>query len=200
MNRKTILLSSCGTLFGLSVLVASGTAALAGVRINDKGVFIQSNRSALNIYRPQRPMMIYPAQPEIFLRKSGFWKALPQRLALPQVRAESIQRSVQKQNVGIVLDRGRLQQPFTLTVSTGGSQVTGTIQINGKTIKPLQGQRTALNIASYLQPGTNNILISGNSPTQQGTVRMELSGHGHHISQRTSGNSRFTQRLTVIVR
>ena len=85
-------------------------------------------------------------------------------------------------------------------VSTEGSQVTGTIQINGKTIKPLQGQRTTLNIASYLQPGTNNIAIFGYSGARQGAVRLELSGHGHHVSQHTSGNNRFTQRLTVVVR
>lgn len=200
MNRKTILLSSCGTLFGLSVLMASGTAARADVQINEQGVFIQSNQSALSIYRPQR-LMIYPAPPETFFRNSGFWNKIPQRSPLPQIKAGNIQRSFQKQNVGIELKRDRLKQaPFTLTVSTEGSSVTGNIQINGKTIKALQGQRTALNIASYLQPGTNNIAISGYSPTQQGAVRMELSGHGHHISQHTSGNSHFTQNLTVVVR
>jgi hypothetical protein len=198
MNRKTILLSSCGALLGLSVLMASGAAARASVRINDKGVFIQSTQSALNIYRPQQSI-IYPAQPETFLRESVFWKAMPQRSPLPQVRAGSTQRSFQKQSAGIVLDRDRLQQPFTLTVSTEGSQVTGNIQINGKTIKSLQGQQTSLNIGSYLQPGTNNIIISGSSRAPQGTVRMELSGHGHHMSQRTSGNSRFMQSLTVLV-
>ena len=86
MNRQTILLSSCGVLFGLSVLMASGVAARASVRVNDKGVFIQSNKSALNIYRTQRPI-IYPAQPKTIFKESGFWKALPQQSPLPQVNA-----------------------------------------------------------------------------------------------------------------
>jgi hypothetical protein len=102
--------------------------------------------------------------------------------------------------VGIELDRNRLQQPLTLAVSVQGSQVTGKIQINGKTIKTIQSQQIFLNISPYLRPGTNTIAVSGSSQTPRGAFRLELSGHGHHLSQQTSGNSQFMQNLTITVR
>lgn len=197
MNKPTVISSSCGILFGLSLLIMPNAFADMGIQINGAGVFVQSNQHALSIDPLQHPI-IYPPQAAETLTGYGFW--LPQLSPLPQVRAGSFQRSFQKQRVGIVLDRDRLQQPLMLTISTKGSSVTGNIQINGKTIKPLQGERTSLNIAAYLKPGTNNIAVSGSSRSPQGSVHLELSGHGHHISQQTSGNSQFAQNLTVTVR
>jgi hypothetical protein len=93
-----------------------------------------------------------------------------------------------------------LKRPCTLSVSSPSAELSGDIQINNKVVKTLQGDRQSLDIATYLKPGSNTVVISGRYQPSSGSVKVEFAGGGNRVSQQTSGNGRFNQTLTITVR
>lgn len=106
----------------------------------------------------------------------------------------------QEQTVGLEMDRSDLSTPLWLKVEAGDSELTGSIELNGKLLQSLNPKGNKFNLAPYLNQGRNIIKISGQYYPPQGSVQLELLGPQTQVSQQTSGDGDFQQTLMIEVR
>ena len=106
----------------------------------------------------------------------------------------------QEQTVGLEIDRSDLSTPLWLKVKAVDSELNGVIELNGKLFQSLNPREHKVNLAPYLHQGTNVVKISGQYYPSHGSVQLELLGAGTQVSQQTSGDGDFQQKLMIEVR
>lgn len=123
---------------------------------------------------------------------------LSQTSQVSQTRVSSTQQSTQR--TSITLAAAALKQPYQLTISAPGLQLSGQIKVNGQVIQTLKGARTSFNLAPYLSKGTKIVEINGHYSPMNAPVKIEFSGTGTRVLHQTSGNGRLNQILAIVVR
>jgi hypothetical protein len=108
--------------------------------------------------------------------------------------------SSQHQTTILNIDATKLRTPHILRVSVpAGTKLTGKILINGKVIKSLAQQGTAVNLSPYLFKGKNTIEILGHYTPAQSAPQVNFSGLGTQVSQQSGGNGILKQTLVINV-
>ncbi len=109
-----------------------------------------------------------------------------------------ISETIQQTSVNI--SAANLGQPHLLKISGSGNKyLSGTIELNGKTITNLIGSSKEVNLSSYLRKGTNTIDIVGRYSPTYVSIKVEFSAPNTVVSQEASGQGILNQKIVIIV-
>ncbi|MBO0350823.1 hypothetical protein J0895_17475 [Phormidium pseudopriestleyi FRX01] len=101
----------------------------------------------------------------------------------------------QTQETGITVDADQL---LALEVwGDRGTYINAEIVIDGKVVETIRGNYTAIDLSSYLNPGKNEIEITGNYSPANSSVYVELTGDRNTVMQETRGTGRLNQTLIL---
>lgn len=78
-----------------------------------------------------------------------------------------------------------------------GTFINAEIVIDGTVVETIRGNYTAINLSSYLNPGINEIEITGNYTPAHSSIYVELSGNRNTVRQETRGTGRLNQTLIL---
>jgi hypothetical protein len=78
-----------------------------------------------------------------------------------------------------------------------GTYINAEIVIDGKVVETIRGNYTAIDLSSYLNPGKNEIEITGNYTPANSSIYVELTGDRNTVRQETRGTGRLNQTLIL---
>lgn len=118
-----------------------------------------------------------------------------------QTSAVLIASNTSVQQTSISLDRQDLQDAYTLSIrpSREATQLTGTIKLNGKTLKPLKTGKTQINLSPYLSKGRHKLEITGRYRPLRATVEISLEGPSTETTQEVGGTGIVNQIIVIDV-
>ncbi len=160
-----------------------------GIRVESEGgLRIESGRSRLG-------------QPTHLDRSRPGWMGFPlDRLNLvsQSVYSRQSRRSTLSQTeetTGITVDSDQL---LALEVwGDRGTYINAEIVIDGTVVETIRGNYTAIDLSSYLNPGKNEIEITGNYTPANSSIYVELTGDRNTVRHETRGTGRLNQTLIL---
>ncbi|MGL5195970.1 MAG: hypothetical protein ACRC8Y_20480 [Chroococcales cyanobacterium] len=78
-----------------------------------------------------------------------------------------------------------------------GTYINAEIVIDGTVVETIRGNYTAIDLSSYLNPGKNEIEITGNYTPANSSIYVELTGDRNRVSHETRGTGRLNQTLIL---
>lgn len=78
-----------------------------------------------------------------------------------------------------------------------GTYINAEIVIDGTVVETIRGNYTAIDLSSYLNPGKNEIEITGNYTPANSSIYVELTGDRNTVRQETQGTGRLNQTLIL---
>jgi len=181
------LSSTCGILVTLSCFVPQTGFAQSSLQIGTGGMIIHSNSTSLELSHGRQTL------------SSQDWRrqALKEPVFRGWQKPHSTRSTVQR--TSITLSAGALRQPCQLTILAPGTNLTGYIKVDGKTVGVLKGS-TSFNLSPYLSKGVRTVEITGKYSPTNAAVQVKLSAVGAQVSQQTSGNGKLNHLLAIAVR
>ncbi|MEM9165196.1 MAG: hypothetical protein AAGC54_19300 [Cyanobacteria bacterium P01_F01_bin.4] len=108
--------------------------------------------------------------------------------------------SSQTQETQVGIEAADLASPHILEITAPGvSQLSGAVSLDGVVIKTLSGEQLTLDLAPYLDPGSNVIEVMGSYAPASSSVQLTLDGPGLSLSQQTSGSGHLSQTFVLEV-
>ncbi|MCT7976673.1 hypothetical protein [Laspinema olomoucense] len=159
-----------------------------GIRVESEGgLSIESVRSRLgqqtHLDRSRFGWIIFPIDRPVLLSQSAYSR---------QSRRSTLSQT--QETTGITVD----SDPLALEVwGDRGTYINAEIVIDGKVVETIRGNYTAINLSSYLNPGTNEIEITGNYTPANSNIYVELTGDRNMVRHETSGTGRLNQTLLL---
>ncbi|WP_254565919.1 hypothetical protein [Oscillatoria sp. HE19RPO] len=78
-----------------------------------------------------------------------------------------------------------------------GTYINAEIVIDGTVVETIRGNYTAIDLSSYLNPGKNEIEITGTYTPANSSIYVELTGDRNTVSHETQGTGRLNQTLIL---
>ena len=103
------------------------------------------------------------------------------------------------QSDSINISAANRRQPHILKINSGGAKIRGTIKINGKIVRRLNGKQSQINLSPYLTRGQKKVEISGNYTPATASVKVEMNSTDNNIIQQTSGDGNINYTLNLNV-
>lgn len=98
--------------------------------------------------------------------------------------------SSQTQETQIDIDATDLASPHLLEISAdSGTQLSGEVRLNGQVLRTLGDRSLTIDLAPYLETGSNVIEVVGSYYPTSASVQLTLEGPGLLLSQQTSGST-----------
>ncbi|MEM9906968.1 MAG: hypothetical protein AAF921_18285 [Cyanobacteria bacterium P01_D01_bin.44] len=108
--------------------------------------------------------------------------------------------SSQTQQTQVDIDAVDLASPHILEITASGvSQLSGEVLLDGVVIKTLSGEQLTIDLADYLETGSNMIEVMGRYSPASASVQLTLDGPGLSLSQQTSGSGHLSQTFVLEV-
>jgi hypothetical protein len=109
-------------------------------------------------------------------------------------------RNTSYQQTSITVNSSNLKQPHLLKIDSLAKQISGEITLDGRTIRKLTGNKTQIDLASYLTKGEHRLEISLNYLPVASSVSISFSAPGTNMMQQTSGNGNLKHNLLITVK
>lgn len=103
------------------------------------------------------------------------------------------------QSDSINISAANRRQPHILKINSGGAKIRGTIKINGKIVRRLNGKQSQINLSPYLTRGQKKVEISGRYTPATASVKVEMNSTDNNITQQTSGDGIINYTLNLNV-
>lgn len=103
------------------------------------------------------------------------------------------------QSDSINISAANRKQPHILKINSSGTKIRGTIKINGKIVRRLNGKQSQINLSPYLTRGQKKVEISGSYTPATASVNIEMKSNDNNITQQTSGDGNINYTLNLNV-
>jgi len=103
--------------------------------------------------------------------------------------------SVAQYQTKLTINANKLNRSHRLTIN--GTNMSGTIRLNGSKLRTLEGTGTAVNLAPYLSRGRHTVTVSG---VAQGNIQMTFTAPGINVIHQSSGSRWMNLELILDVR
>lgn len=121
--------------------------------------------------------------------KAGQFKAL----------LEDFVRSYQRQTYTISVDRGQVEQPHRLAISSLGP-IKGTITVNGEEVQTLERGSTVVNLAPYLESGDITVLLTGRYDPSPEPVSIRFHGPDTELDHQPTETGLLNYQLNLQIK
>ncbi|MCT7982762.1 hypothetical protein NG796_05580 [Laspinema sp. A4] len=160
-----------------------------GIRVESEGgLKIESVRSRSRLGQPthfersQLGWIVFPFERPNLVSQSGYSR---------QSRGSTLS---QTQETGITVDSDQLALEVW---GDRGTYINAEIVIDGKVVETIRGNYTAIDLSSYLNPGTHEIEIIGNYTPANSSIYVELTGDRNLVTHETRGTGHLNQTLIL---
>ncbi|AFY84748.1 hypothetical protein [Oscillatoria acuminata] len=183
----------------LAALMVGATQAQSqmSIQVNEQGIRVESegglsiesgrSRSRLgpqtHLDRSQPGWIVFPLDRPNLLSQSVYSR---------QSRRSNLSQSQETTEITVDSDQLALE-----VWGDRGTYINAEIVIDGKVVETIRGNYTAIDLSSYLNPGKNEIEITGNYTPANSSIYVELTGDRNMVSHETQGTGRLNQTLIL---
>lgn len=183
----------------LAALMLGATQAQSqmSIQVDEQGIRVESEGGlSIETLRSRSPLghlthlerfrpgwMVFPLDRPNLVSQSGYSR---------QSRGSNLSQT--QQTTGITVN----SDPLVLEVwGDRGTYINAEIVIDGKVVETIRGNYTAIDLSSYLNPGKNEIEITGNYTPANSSIYVELTGDRNTVTHETQGTGRLNQTLIL---
>ncbi|WP_324632685.1 hypothetical protein [Phormidium sp. CCY1219] len=193
--------TSCAAL----LLGATQAIAQMSIQMDDRGIFMESNRGFRLDYYRDRQEFRRNSYGNSFNRWGNLfphWEMeFPQLDRWERHRGRSVETnsllSRSEGTTAVTVKSAYLDLEISGEART---YISAEITVDGIPVKTVRGNSAFINLAPYLESGENRVEIRGYYSPASSTVRLELVGERNTITHEISGNGSLRQTLILDVR
>lgn len=197
-NGKPLKLLGVVTSFAALLLAATQAVAQMSIQVDDRGIFIESDRGLkIDYYRDRFQRTNRRSRFDFSRRFPMFDLNFPQFNSFARPTEPNRVISQTQETSAITVDSENLDLDIW---SDRDAEITGEIWVDGVLVKTIRGNGTSLPLSPYLYRGKNTIEITGYYTPADSTIHVEVSGYSNTITHETSGSGTLQQTLILDVR